>query len=183
MTNAQILRDARVALSISLRQLSELTLIPVVRVGEIERGVGKAATPEELVLLFQALTAVVAKGRKRPNERAELTTEQTAEHAYEVYCDAFMKQKTLRPTGPGKLPLAAWAAQREEIRDCWRAVARFFKGERQKCNRFIEIETPQGVMKTRCALPEGHEVRAAIRGELSPCGAFFAVAPDDSTIR
>ena len=59
-----------------------------------------------------------------PFDLSEEVVEARASQLYGAYCAAFMQQKTLRPKHPGQMPLAPWQHQREEIRECWRAVAR-----------------------------------------------------------
>lgn len=173
--NAIIIRNARVALGLSLREVAKRSDVEIVELGRIERGVSEGE-PDELLRIFQVLTAATAERRPAPRplplERAQL-----AEHCYETYCAAFMQQKTLRPRHPGQMPLASWHDQREEIRACWRAVVEVLMAPPPPCGREIEVERPSGIYRTHCVLPEGHRERAAARGEVSPCGAFFVVEP------
>jgi transcriptional regulator with XRE-family HTH domain len=124
MKNYEIMRDARVALGLSLRQLAELTQLKIVRLGEIERGVRKPSV-NAWRTIFQQLAVETAR-RKLPKRLLPLEHEEHAKRAYETYCAAFREQKTLRPKHPGQMPLASWEEQREEIRACWRTVVTFF---------------------------------------------------------
>lgn len=180
MKNRDIIRDARVTLGLRLSQLAELAQVSLTKLAGIERG-AREPDPDDLGRIYQALTAVVARRRPLP-PTLPLEPEQLAERAYEVYCGAFLQQGTLRPKHPGQMPLAAWHEQREEVRACWLAVVRHLTSEPARCGREIEVERPDGVYRTHCVLPEGHGERAAARGELSPCGAFFVVPPE-STIK
>lgn len=97
--------------------------------------------------------------------------EELAQDLYEAYCGAFLSQKTLRPKHPGQMPLARWSEQRDEIRACWREVARALLADPPRCAKAIEVWDPSvgKTFETTCALMKGHE---------RPCGAFLVSKPE-----
>ena len=63
------IRDRRLDAELSLRETAKRARIGVVRLGEIERGVGEPATDDETRRLDEALRAANPEGRRHPPTR------------------------------------------------------------------------------------------------------------------